>query len=149
MIATGYQILAGQAPLWSLATACQPLLGPVDSLMAMGEGPLGSLLGPWAGFPQQDGWTQGRLFGSAGELRWRAYGPLVRAVLIVDVTAPESEQRLAYLKALAFEGAQTLPLTPRDQELFLWRSDPYVRGACRLYLDDSGQKQFVRYVKVW
>ncbi len=139
------------AVLWALAADCQPFLGPADALTLLAEDAVTSVLAPWTP-ARQDAWTQGRIFGARGELHWRAYGSLVRALLVTDGLPPgagdpapgTAAQRL---QALGFSEVSEPALTASPpQTLPLWRTDDYGEAQVRRYVDNAGVEQFVRYV---
>jgi hypothetical protein len=167
MIVCGHAVSKNYAALWELAETCQSFLGQAEELMALTEDATGSRLEPWRALSRQE-WTQGRLFGRRGELRWRAYGPLVRTAIVTDTTpaggrplqtraevetnddtATDESSAQARLKELGFEDVQTIDLkaTDPDGEQFLWRG-VYKIATTRRYVDAEGNIQCVRYCGV-
>jgi hypothetical protein len=156
MTALGQTVLEQNDTLRDLITNCQPLLGDESSLMALVEHNVASRLAPWTALPDE-GWTQGRVFGAQGELRWRAYGRLLRVVLITDeVELPNPDGEAGdtappvpvetRLRELGFANVADLnTLTVEDGAIFLWRGEPYVEAQVRRYLDNNGISSFVRY----
>jgi len=143
------------AAFWALAANCQPFLGPAGGLTILAEDVVTCMLAPWTP-AAQGAWTLGRIFGARGELHWRAYGALVRALLITDGLPPgASEATLStaaqQLQALGFSEVSEPALTASPlQTLPLWRADTYRDGQAQVqrYVDDTGGEQFVRYVSV-
>lgn len=156
MIIVGQTALERYEDLWDLIVHCQPLLGKAGSLMALAEHATASRLEPWAELPRE-AWVQGRAFGKRGELRWHAYGPLLRAVLVTDVDSQEekaddenpalADRIVARLHGLGFTYTATYPWDPEEDTIFLWRG-AYATARVRRYLDDDGNTPFVRYCSV-
>jgi hypothetical protein len=154
MIIVGQTVVERDQDLWDLIARCQSLLGDAASLMAWGEHATASRLMPWTDFIREP-WTLGHVFGERGELRWRAYGPLLRTVLITETTdsaeesTAQAERLRARLKELGFADPAILPLNGEDGHVFLWRHEPYVKARIRHYLDADGNASFVRYCEIF
>jgi hypothetical protein len=145
-------VLDSYDKLWTLATGCQPWLGSWEALMAMAEDAVGSRLEPWSKLPRRR-WILGRVFGSTGELRWRAYGPAIRVVLVSDglprgAQAAEADE-VGRLQGVGFAEVEA-PALPRpiSETLLLWRTDAYQEATVRRYRDDTGGDLFVCYCEV-
>jgi hypothetical protein len=156
MIVVGRTILERYEDLWDLMARAQPLLGGTASLMALVEHATASRLEPWAEL-SREAWTQGRVFGERGELRWRAYGPLLRAVLVTEAEAEStasgageatSGDRIEVrLHGLGFPDTMACSLTVEEEDILLWQG-PYATAHVRRYLDADGYPAFVRYYSV-
>ena len=156
MIIVGQTVLERYEDLWDLIARCQPLLGEAGSLMSLAEHATASRLEPWAELPRE-AWVQGRVFGKRGELYWRAYGPLLRAVLVTDVDYQEertndedpapADRIAARLHDLGLTHTAMYPWDPKEDTVFLWRGTHATARVWR-YLDDDGNTPFVRYCDV-
>jgi len=137
-----------QAALWTLAANCRPFLGPADALMLLAENAATSILAPWRG-GEPGAWTLGRIFGAQGELRWRAYGPVLRGLLVTDgLPNARPEAAVHRLQELGFVEIDAPQLASSDRTLPLWRTDDYVAAQVRRYVDGAGVEQWVRYLNV-
>lgn len=138
----GQRTVQDHTALRELAAQCQPFLGLPDALWALAEDAVGSRLEKWPDLPRTT-WTQGRIFGVMGELRWRTYGPHVRAVIVTDW-----DGQPAQIAELGFSDATTLDLQPDRKTVALWRADRYRQATVWRYVDANGIAQFVRYADV-
>lgn len=158
MIAVGQTTLAHYDDLWDLITCCQPLLGDAESLMALAEHATDNRLDPWTELPWEP-WVRGRVFGARGELQWRAYGPLLRIVLVAEggrqdpeweaTDSTEVDHIERQMRDLGFADITTQSFVPgdEDEKVFLWRG-PYSEAQVRRYRASDEPASFVRYCSV-
>lgn len=135
MMRASRTILSDHEALWHLVDACQLALGSADELMAMAEDSVGAALLPWASFPRRS-WQRGRVFGQQGEIQWRAYGGVVRVLLLTEAPSLPTPAKFMEMKVLDLE--------PTKAKVQLWRCEPYSQADTVHYLDD----EFVRYAGV-
>lgn len=136
------------AALWTLAANCQPFLGPAEALTLLAEDAVTSSLGPWRN-GEAGAWTLGRIFGSQGELRWRAYGSVLRGLLVTDgLPDARPDAAVRRLQELGFTEIETPQLAPSDRPLPLWRTADYLAAQVRRYVDGGGNELWLRYLGV-
>jgi hypothetical protein len=144
MVLAARGVLQSYDELWALADQCAALLGPADALTGLVEDAVTSRLAPWVEIPRR-AWTLGRCSGRSGELRWRAYGPLVRVLVLADLAAGEPGAHR--LEQLGLE-VQEFEVSAKSMSLALWRVKPHTRIRACGYLDAEDNVMFLRYAEL-
>ena len=145
-ILSGYATLDDVAALTSFCRACARLLGDEPALTGIGEDPTAVQISPFSQF-EISRWDQGRLFGRRGEVRWRRYGLLLRAALLIEVDSVAAADKIRATLAeldISWQDVQAAAMT--ISSLFLQTNDDsYTEAQVHRYTVGGEADFFMRY----